>query len=145
MRKLIYRLLNRETIAYVFWGISTTLINIAVYSLLCFLIDYKIANIIAIVTGKVYAYFVNKYFVFRHRCLDWRELLKEIGSFVATRGFSGVIDYFGVILLVEIFSVEKKISKYVITILVMIMNYIFGKWIVFKKKHQEGTDEKKLL
>lgn len=136
MKKIVKKIANKEVLSYGFWGVTTTLVNIIIYSVLCIFIDYKIANLIAIIVGKTYAYFVNKFFVFKSHCKNVKELMKEIGSFAVTRGFSGVVDYFGVLFCVEILRIDKQISKYLVTAIVMIMNYIFGKFVVFSKKKE---------
>lgn len=133
--KRFKKIINRQVIDYFIWGISTTLVNIVLYTLLCMITDYRIANLAAIIVCKIYAYVVNKLFVFHSKCKNIKELLLEISRYVLSRGFTGVIDYIGVIFLVEFIEVNKLVSKYSITVLVMILNYLFGKHAVFRKKN----------
>lgn len=136
----IKKLINSEIFSYVFWGATTTLFNIVVYSILCEFIEYWIANIFAIVSGKIYAYFVNKIFVFKSKCDSLEQLIKEIVSYILTRGATGIVDFFGVVILVTGLSMDEKISKYIITITVIILNYILGKKIVFVQKNKKKSD-----
>lgn len=136
-KKIISKIFNKETMTYVLWGLTTTLINVFLYTMFCDIMDYKIANLIAIVIAKVYAYFVNKFLVFHHKCSDWKELFREICTFVITRGFSGIVDYFGVLVMVELFNINKNFSKYSVAFFVIVLNYVFGKLVVFKKKKKE--------
>lgn len=125
-----------EGIRYIIVGVTTTLINIGIYQGLLFLgIDYKVSNIFAVILCKVYGYFANKLVVFRSHCNNFRELIVEMIKFVLARGFSGVVDYFGLILAVEVFHFDKIICKYVICVLVIVINYVMGKYIVFRTKN----------
>ena len=132
--KRLKDIINKQVIDYLIWGGSTTLVNLVLYTLLCMIVDYRIANLIAIIVCKIYAYIVNKFFVFCSRCSDMRELLQEVFRYVLSRGFTGIVDYVGVLVLVEAVDVHKLVSKYAITVLVMVLNYILGKYAVFKKK-----------
>ena len=42
------------------------------------------------------------------------------------------IDFSGLILLVELFSVDKMIGKVILTVVVIIINYFASKKVVFK-------------
>lgn len=134
MREKLWKFVHSEIFSYIFWGVTTTLVNIIVYTVFCQFIEYWVANIVAIITGKVYAYFVNKCFVFKSKCDNLKELLKEIFVYILTRGFSGLVDFFGVVILVEGIGANENIAKYIITVIVMILNYVFGKMVVFTSK-----------
>lgn len=131
------KILNKETINYIIYGIGTTVINIIVYQgLLIFDIDYKISNIIALILAKLFSYITNKIFVFQSKQDSIWNLFKEFISFTFTRGFTGLIDYFGLIISVEILGFNKVISKYFLQVVVIILNYILGKMVVFKKSNK---------
>lgn len=138
-KRSLKSLLNwRELISYGIFGVATTIVNIVLYQCFLFFIDYKVSNLIAIVGAKLFAYFVNKKFVFHSKCANMKELCNEIIRFIVTRGFTGVIDYFGVIFLVEVVQCDKSYSKYIIQVVVIILNYIFGKKMVFNKKRNQN-------
>lgn len=123
-----------ELFRYGMAGITTTFVNLLVYHIFLIMgIDYKKTNLIALIFSKVYGYTVNKLFVFRSHCRSKRELLIEISSFISARGFTGLIDYFGLIAMVELFDINEFFSKYIIQVVVIIFNYIFGKFWIFRK------------
>ncbi len=125
---------NKEFISYGIGGVITTLLHILLFDvLLLFKIDYKIANIITLISIKTIAYFINKIFVFKSKCNNNKELSKEIFKYIFSRFITMIIDYFGLILLVEIFKVDALIGKIVILILVVLINYILCKKYVYKK------------
>ncbi|MCI9287823.1 MAG: GtrA family protein [Clostridia bacterium] len=134
-KKLKNKLLNRETILYTIFGILTFFVGIIVYQVfLYFGVDYKISNLFSLILGKLFAYVMNKFFVFRCRQDNFNAFLKEFMSFVFARGLTALVDYFGVIVMVEIFGMDKLLSKYLFQIIVIFMNYFFGKQMVFKKR-----------
>lgn len=132
MRKLWKKIWNKEFISYVFWGLTTTILNIVLYALLCYWMKYWIANIIAIVTCKVYSYFTNKFLVFKSKCDNLIAVIKELVTYILATGVSGLVDFFGVLLLVEVMMVDQQIAKYIIAIVVMLVNYVLRKKFVFK-------------
>lgn len=133
MKEMINRIFKNEVVLYIFFGVLTTLINIGLFYLLTkvgFL--YIIANIIALLTAKTIAYLSSKFFVFKKRCDNRKELLFEIIIFIIFRSLTMFIDFFGLILLVELFSVDKMIGKVILTVVVIIINYFASKKVVFK-------------
>ena len=133
IKQWVQKLFSREVILYGIFGVLTTVLNVAIFQVaLGRDIDYRIANIIALVSTKLAAYVVNKLFVFRSHCKNSIELLKEFGRFVAARGATMVLDYLGLIVLVEILSVDEQIGKYITTVAVIVINYFFSKGVVFK-------------
>lgn len=134
MKDRIRKIIKCEWIAYAFWGFATTLVNVVIYTILCKFTDYRVANIIAIAAAKIYSYFANKFFVFKSFCGSWKNLFREIMAYVLSRGFTGILDFTGVIFLVEILQVRHDIAKYVITVIVIILNYFLGKKVVFVQR-----------
>lgn len=141
-RNTLKKVLNPETIYYVVFGVLTTILGVAVYRILLYVgMGYQYANLISLIIGKLAAYLCNKLFVFKVHQNSFVELLKEFGRFVVARGTTFFIDYFGVIFAVEVLHGDKVISKYFFAVLVLILNYIFGKLVVFKKKDKDAGSE----
>ena len=128
--------LRNELVLYFIFGVLTSIINIGLFVILNSVgVIYFIANLIALLSAKTVAYLTSKFIVFKKRCNNNKELFVEILSFVFFRGLTFLIDFFGLILLVEIFKVEKIIGKVFLMIIVIILNYIFSKSIIFKKNN----------
>lgn len=126
---------HKEFISYAFFGVVTTLLHILLFWFLTKIgIKYYIANIITLITIKALAYIINKIFVFKTKCKNKKELLKEIIKYTFSRLFTMVIDYFGLILLVEVFNINELIGKVIVLILVVIINYFLCKKYVYKKE-----------
>ena len=133
IKRIKQKLINRETILYGIVGVGTSILNILLFQLLVKLgIEYKIANIITLIVVKAVAYICNKNIVFRSHADSFAGLLKEIGRFIIARGATMLIDYFGLIILVEYIHVAKLPGKCFLTVLVIVLNYVIGKKHVFK-------------
>lgn len=135
---ILQKVINNETVRYVVSGIFTMAIGVGVYQGFLLLgFDYKISNLISLVAGKMSAYICNKFFVFKVRNTSFSEWIKEFLRFIFARGATLFIDYFGLIFLVEVVEFNKIYSKYAIVTIVLILNYILGKLIVFRKTNDK--------
>lgn len=143
IKKIWNKIGNKEFVQYVFWGIMTTVLNVVAYNLLCYVMKYWIANLIAMIICKVFAYMTNKFFVFKSRCSTWKELMEEFVRYILLRSISGIIDLLGLVMLVEILWINQRISKYIVTMIVVLVNYIFGKKYVFTKRDADIFNSKK--
>ncbi len=127
------KLINRETILYGIVGVGTSILNVVLFHILVKSgIEYKISNIITLIVVKVTAYVCNKNIVFRSHADSFAGLVKEIGRFIIARGATMLIDYYGLIILVEYIHVPKLLGKCFVTVLVIVLNYVIGKKHVFK-------------
>lgn len=128
-------MLGAEFIRYGISGAIAFLANAAVYYGLLFAgVPYNIANIASLVTSKVSAYLLNKLWVYRTVCESKKEFLLEMLKYIAARSFTGVIDYFGLVFMVEVLGGDEKLCKPVVMIVVILLNYVIGKVLVFRKK-----------
>ena len=136
MFKKLY-LKYKEIINYLFFGVLTTIVSLATYylSVLTFLnpnipIQLQIANILSWIVGVLFAYFSNRKFVFESK--NKNKLIESI-KFVLARLFTLFLDMFIMWLGVTIFKFNDKIVKLISQVLVVIINYVLSKLIVFKK------------
>lgn len=137
----IKKLLKNEMVRYVLAGTSVTVINVGTYTLLLFLgMKYTSANLIALVLCKSWGFVANKWFVFKSHT-DIIGTLRELVYFFFSRGLTALIDYFGLILFVEQFNANEKLSKYIITALVIILNYILGKFVFTNGSLKNDRDQ----
>ena len=135
---ILQKVINNETVRYVVSGIFTMAIGVGVYQGFLLLgLDYKISNLISLVAGKMSAYICNKFFVFKVRNTSFSEWIKEFLRFIFARGATLFIYYFCLIFLVEVVEFNKIYSKYAIVTIVLILNYILGKLIVFRKTNDK--------
>ncbi len=127
---------HRSIVDYLFWGVMTTLVNYVAYFAcrLCFDINYLISNIAAWTIATAVAFVVNKLFVFRS--LDWSAwvVFRECWQFVAARLLSGVLETAILKICVDWLGLNDAIVKIFSNVVVVIANYIFSKFIIFREK-----------
>lgn len=144
----------REFIIYIIVGGLTTVVDWAVFFLLDKIIPpIPIPEIIELVTPNiipytiawfaavVFAYFANKLLVFRY---GKGNNAKTFISFLVSRILSLAIAIaFDVVLTSEIVGIcmNKYVVKLISSVVVVIFNYVVGKWIVFRKNKNEQTGE----
>ena len=122
--------LEKELFWYVVFGVLTTVVNIVVYFVFTRLgVNYLVSNAIAWFLSVLFAYVTNRKWVFESKSSD---ILKECGLFFSGRIFSGVVDMGLMWLFIDILSIGDVISKIVVQVIVVILNYVVSKWIVFK-------------
>ena len=134
LKGLIKKVLTREVIFYIIFGVLTTIANIATFYLLTLTgLNENIANIIAIIVAVLFAYFTNRKLVFNSTASTFKENLKEFYKFMLGRAFTMVLEMVGFYLLFNIIGVQELISKIFITVLVIILNFFISKFFAFKK------------
>ena len=122
---------DRELVLYVVFFFFTFFVNIAVYFLFedVLGVNYLISNIVAWFFSVLFAYITNRIWVFESKSPD---ILKEMSLFFGGRIFSGVVDTALMYLFIDVMMIGDAISKIVVQIIVIVLNYIFSKLIVFK-------------
>ncbi len=122
-----------EMIDYLIIGGLTTVISIITYYIFAdiYNIHYLISNGLSFVFALIFAYFANRTIVFKS---ENKEILKEFMLFTKYRLYSLVIDMGLMFLLVSMLNINDLISKIIVQIIIVIINYIFTKLIVFKHK-----------
>lgn len=133
VRALLRR--HRETVSYLFWGVMTTVVNYTVYFLLRTGLSVPLVagNTAAWVVSVLFAYFVNKLFVFRSRDWAWRVALRELWQMVASRLFSLGLETGILWLFVERLRCGEPLVKLLANVVVVIVNYLLSKFIIFRK------------
>ena len=120
MKKWILKFYENDVIRYIFWGGCTTLVN---------LLSFYIMR--AIILAILFAYVVNSRFVFHDRCETWRDHIRPFLKFISARLVTMVIEVGGVWLLAEILGFRDMFAKFCTQFIVLALNYIFSKFIIF--------------
>ncbi len=126
--------LAKEATLYGIFGVLTTVVNLATYHLaLSAGMSYGYANGVAFILAIAFAYVTNKIWVFQSHTDSLERLLKEIGKFIAARLGTFVFEMVGLWLMIDGLGWNEWLPKYLMTILVILLNYFLSKWMVFKK------------
>ncbi len=127
----------KEIIHYLFFGGCTTIVNFIFYYIPSNLLGINaiISNIIAWLVSVLFAYTTNKLFVFESKTKTLKEIMKEMCSFILARVFTGALCDVGTFaLMINVLHINDIISKITTQIMVVILNYLFSKLIIFRKK-----------
>lgn len=124
-----------DIISYLFFGVLTTVVNYIVY-LPCYnLLGFSaaVSNVIAWVAAVAFAYLTNKPFVFKSHDWSAATVIPELTKFVGCRIGSGLLETAIIFVTVDILSWNGNVMKLVTSVLVVILNYVGSKLLVFKK------------
>lgn len=125
-----------DIISYVFFGGLTTVVNYAVYIPCNQWLHWSatLSQTLAWIVAVIFAYLTNKPFVYKS--LDWslKVLVPEFGKFVLSRLGSGVLNVVLMCLTVDILHWNSILMMVIVSVLVVVINYITGKVMVFNKK-----------
>lgn len=142
LEQLCRLLFTREIITYIIAGVLTTLVNLAVFTLLSRVFGHDrwwVSNLPAIIAAILFAFFANRIFVFQSH----GPIFREMGKFFLSRIFISLLFEYGAMFLLynviglkavwHLFSWELSVSKLLTQVLVMAGNYVISKWFVFNR------------
>lgn len=111
------------------------MVNLGIYYLLRYITPFSttIINIISIFCAILFAYFTNSKYVFHSQVKELQAKVKEFVKFFTARLSTMVIEIVGVEVFV-ILGIDDRIGKLLIQFIVLALNYIFSKFLVFVKK-----------
>ena len=124
-----------DILSYLFFGGLTTVVNYLVY-LPCYNLlnlSAAVSNAIAWAVAVAFAYLTNKPFVFRSHDWSAKTVIPELTKFVTCRIGSGLLETGILFLCVDLWAWDGNVWKIVTSVLVVILNYIASKLLVFKK------------
>lgn len=127
----------KEVVNYLIFGVLSTLVNFLTYCLFARLlgVDEVISSGLSWFFSVLFAYITNKLFVFESKTETPQETIKEMLSFFVARIVSGILCDVGTFaLMVKVLHINDIFSKLVTQVMVVIVNYVFSKLIIFKKK-----------
>ncbi|MBR5314141.1 MAG: GtrA family protein [Clostridia bacterium] len=138
IKKLTQDARIREIVVYTIFGVLATAVDFGSYIVMTRLLnlDEHFSNILAQFLAIIFAFFTNKIFVFNDKVFQWKTLSVQLGKFVSLRLITLALNSILFSFLVEKFHTNDIISKIVVAVVVVILNYIFSKLIIFK--HKEG-------
>lgn len=135
MREILSK--NNQIIRYIVAGVLTTIVNYGIYivltiSLLDVHVYYELqfANSISWIVAVVFAYAINHQWVFQSQSVN---RIKEFVVFMGTRLLTLLLDVLIMALLVTIILFNDRIAKLISIVITTVVNYLLGKWIVFKE------------
>lgn len=135
LNMLIKKFCTKEVIFYAIFGVLTTIVNISCFYFLTHFVclEENLSNAISIIIAVLFAYFTNRTLVFNSKANSIKEKLLEFSKFVLGRAFTMLVEMFGFFLLFNVLNIQELISKILISIIVIILNFFISKFFAFKK------------
>ena len=122
MTALIKKLYASDVVRYVFFGGCTTLVNLVSFFLLRQAgVQRDLANVISIILA----------ILFQDKCETLKDHIRPFCKFVGARGVTMVIEVAGVWFFAEIIHMNDMVGKFITQFVVLALNYIFSKFLVF--------------
>ena len=125
-----------DILTYLVFGVLTTVVNYAVYLPVYNFcgISAAVSNMIAWVVAVAFAFLTNKPFVFHSHDWSAQTVMPELTKFVSCRIASGALETVILFLSVDCMNWNGNIWKLVTQVLVIIINYVGSKLLVFRRK-----------
>jgi putative flippase GtrA len=139
---VLRRFCTYEALTYIFFGVLTTFVNWASYLVIKRILGQStaFANAAAWVIAVLFAYVVNKKYVFKSRQNSFGGLAREFALFIAARLLSFAFDQAFMIVTVDYLHFPDALAKILSNIFVMIMNFFASKIVIFRKKPSQRQD-----
>lgn len=136
----------KEYVLYLVFGGVTTVVNYGVYVICGHVLHLGVvpSNIIAWVFAVVVAFVTNKLWVFESKSHETKTVAKEFVEFVLARLLTMLIETLLLWIFVDLLHVNDLIMKIITNVIVVVLNYIFSRFFIFKKtkEPQPETGEK---
>ena len=135
IKKIIKKVLTKEIMLYIVFGVLTTIINLGSFFIMNSILKWNenISNFIAILLAVIFAYITNKDLVFHSRAESIKEKFQEFCKFMLGRAFTMIVEFVGGLFLFKL-PIPNIISKATLTIVVIILNFFISKFFAFKSK-----------
>ena len=139
LRKIWNSCVNYETISYIICGFLTTAVDFVSYGIFRRAgMGVGVSQALSWLAAVLFAYVVNKWIVSRSYDLRPSHVVREAGSFVAARVFSGVVTWLLMVAMVKLGGdrgfLFELFCKFTSSLVNMVLNYIFSKLWIFGKK-----------
>lgn len=141
---IICKVVSKEVFFYLLFGVLTTVVNLVTLAIFNRFVDIMVSNIIAWVAAVVFAYVTNKLFVFESKSWRLDVIKKEIPSFTGARVLTLGIEELGILVMIKWLHLDVPLTigpvggefiiKGILAVIVVLLNYVFSKMLIFKKK-----------
>jgi putative flippase GtrA len=133
LQKFYYK--YEQTLLYIFYGALTTVVSF-LSQFLCNLTGAALwlSTTVSWICAVTFAFLVNKFFVFESKERTVKTILREASAFYSARLVSFFAELGFMIVTVDVWGYNWVVCKVIIQIVILILNFLFSKFIVFRKK-----------
>lgn len=149
-KKFFKKILFSEIVLYIYIGGLTTIINIIFWNFFFKIINgfvvneniaWKVAEVIAFVIAVLFAFFADKIVVFKSYSFVPTKLFAELGSFIGARLITEAINIGIMYYLIDHKKQAPFLGKVIASVIVVILNYLFSKFVIFRKKKKNYEEQ----
>lgn len=133
---------HESALLYIIVGGLTTLVSIAAqYIPAYFGLPTRVNTTISWICAVTFAFFTNKVWVFKDKSYSRSDWLRQASGFYGARLVTYFLELGFMVLTVDVLHYSEYIMKLIAQIFILIVNYLFSKFVIFRKKHHKGDDE----
>lgn len=148
--RFLKKVLSREFLVYLTFGLLTTAVNYVVFTVMLEALGgglALVANAIAFVAAVLVAFLTNKPFVFKSKSWHWKVVAKEFLTFLGSRLATFCIEEAGLFICQNALDMDRwkllglsglVYAKLGLSVIVVLLNYVISKWLVFRKGGEES-------
>lgn len=127
---------HKDVILYLVFGVITTIANIAAYYMASRLLHCGtlVSTVFAWIVAVTLAWLTNRVWVFHSSARGVAAIARELMAFYLCRIATGIADLIIMLLCVDLMHLNDVIIKTLANVVVIVLNYVASKWIIFKKK-----------
>lgn len=127
---------RKDIVLYIFFGALTTLVSLASFGICyyTFHINEFASNTISWILAVAFAFFTNRIWVFNAKTDNTKQFLYQLISFYAGRLFSFGVEMLMIYIFITRLAFNAMLIKILANVIILILNYIISKLIVFRKK-----------
>ena len=132
-------------VLYLVFGGLTTLVNIVAYWACSRVLELETitGTVIAWVLAVLFAYLTNRTWVFGSYAHGVGQILLEAFAFFSCRLTTGLADLGMMWLFVVVLEFNDLAIKVIANVMVIVMNYLASKFIIFRKSLKKPTETEK--
>lgn len=126
----------REQLLYLVFGFLAFLVSMGTFALAdrVLMMPTLVANVFSWVITVAFAYITNRTWVFESKATGLKPIVREILSFAAGRLLTLAIEELMLFVGVTLLAFDSILVKLVAQVVVIILNYVISKFVVFRRK-----------
>ncbi len=125
--------MKSEISLYLVFGLMTTAIAVGGYGLLIWMgLHYFYATTLSWLAAVLFAFVTNRKYVFQSQAKTVNQISKEAMAFLMSRVGTWVFETVGLIFLIDGIGMGQMLPKYIMSVVVIVMNYVLSKLVVFR-------------
>ena len=144
-KKLLKKIFLSEVFIYIYIGFMTTMINLISFKLLNEKFNpsleknslgWIVAEVLSFIIAVTFSFFADKLVVFKSYSFVPTKVFSEFGLFVSARLITECINIVIMYVIINVLQNEAMVGKITSSVVVIVLNYLFSKFVIFKKKKE---------